>query len=194
MSAARAGGFRHVSEAVVHEGRVWRVVVAEFESPHGERFRRDVVRSPGAVGVVPVLFDAEGNPTVVLVSQYRPAHGSEVVEIPAGMRDVPGEDPADVAERELTEEAGLATDHLEWLTDLVPSPGMTDAVTVIYLATGCRPVGTDRQGPEEQHMTVLHLPLDEALDRVERGEIVDAKTVVGLLLAERRLRRGDEGE
>ncbi len=59
--------------AVVHEGHVWRVVVAEFEGPDGTRFRRDIVRSPGAVAVVPLVFDAEGNPSVVLVEQYRPA-------------------------------------------------------------------------------------------------------------------------
>ncbi len=193
MSEGPADGFRLVGESVVHEGHVWRVVVADFESPHGERFRRDIVRSPGAVGVVPVLFDAEGNPSVALVSQYRPAHGAAVVEIPAGMRDVAGEDTTAVAARELREEAGLAAGHLELLTELLPSPGMTDAMTTIYLATGCTPVAVDRHGPEEEHMTLVHLPLDEALASIERGELTDAKTVVGLLLAERRLRLGDGG-
>jgi ADP-ribose pyrophosphatase len=193
VSDEPAGAFRPVGESVVHEGHVWRVVVADFESPDGERFRRDIVRSPGAVGVVPVLFDAEGNPSVALVSQYRPAHGTEVVEIPAGMRDVDGEAPAAVAERELREEAGLAAGHLELLTELLPSPGMTDAVTTIYLATGCTPVTVDRHGPEEEHMTLVHLPLDAAVTSIERGELTDAKTVVGLLLAERRLRLGDGG-
>ncbi len=193
MSDGAAGEFHLLGESVVHEGHVWRVVVADFESPHGERFRRDIVRSPGAVGVVPVLFDAEGNPSVALVSQYRPAHGVEVVEIPAGMRDVDGEGTAAVAARELREEAGLAAGHLELLTELLPSPGMTDAVTTIYLATGCTPVDVDRHGPEEEHMTLVHLPLDEAITSIERGELTDAKTVVGLLLAERRLRLGDGG-
>jgi ADP-ribose pyrophosphatase len=68
---------------------------------------------------------------------------------------------------------------------------MTDAITTLFLATDCRPVPHDRHGPEEEHMTLLHLPLADALAMVERGEIVDAKSVVALLLAERRLQRSD---
>jgi ADP-ribose pyrophosphatase len=186
-------GFRRVAESTVHEGYVWHLATAEFESPDGERFRRDIVRSPGAVGVVPFVFDAEGNPSVVLVRQYRPPYDRSVIEIPAGMRDVAGEDPADVARRELVEEAGLDAGTIELLTEILPSPGMTDSVTTIYLATDCAPVDHDRQGPEEQHMEVLHLPLADAISMVERGEIGDAKTVVGLLLTDRRLRRADSG-
>ena len=193
MTASDRDGFRHVAESVVHEGAVWRVVVAEFESPRGERFRRDIVRSPGAVGVVPILFDAEGNPSVVLVSQYRPPADAEVIEIPAGMRDVDGEPAAAVAERELVEEAGLSPGRLEVLTEMLPSPGMTDSITTIFLATGCTAATTDRHGPEEEHMTLVHLPLGEAVTMVEQGAISDAKTLVGLLLAERRLRRSDDG-
>ena len=64
--------FRRLSESIIHEGHVWNLAVAEFSAPDGSRFTRDIVRSPGAVGVVPLVFDAEGNPSVVLVSQYRP--------------------------------------------------------------------------------------------------------------------------
>lgn len=184
-------GFRRLSETTIHEGHVWHVAVAEFAAPDGQTFTRDIVRSPGAVGVVPVIFDVEGNASVVLVSQYRPPYERSIIEIPAGMRDVPGEDTAAVAHRELIEEAGLAAGHLEHLTDILPSPGMTDSVTTLYLATGCTPVPHDRHGPEEEHMELLHVPLDEAVAMVDRGEIVDAKSVVGLLLADRRLRAAD---
>lgn len=183
--------FRRVSESVIHEGYVWNLAVAEFEAPDGSTFRRDIVRSPGAVGVVPLVFDAEGNASVVLVSQYRPPYERSVIEIPAGMRDIEGEDTAEVARRELIEEAGLDAEHLDLLTEILPSPGMTDSVTTLYLATGCTPVAHDRQGPEEEHMEVLHVPLDEAIAMVERGEITDAKSVVALLLTERRLRASD---
>jgi 8-oxo-dGTP pyrophosphatase MutT (NUDIX family) len=174
--------FRRVSESVIHEGHIWNLAVAEFEAPDGSTFRRDIVRSPGAVGVVPLIFDAEGNPSVVLVSQYRPAYERSVIEIPAGMRDIEGE---------LIEEAGLDAERLDLLAEILPSPGMTDSVTTLYLATGCTPVPHDRQGPEEEHMEVLHVPLDEAVAMVERGEIADAKSVVALLLTERRLRASD---
>ena len=149
------------------------------------------MRSPGAVGVVPVVFDAEGSPSVVLVSQYRPPYEREIMEIPAGMRDIDGEATEEVARRELAEEVGLAAAAIERLTEILPSPGMTDSVTTIYLATGCTPVPDDRQGPEEEHMTILHVPLADAVAMVERGEIVDAKSVVGLLFAERRLAAAD---
>ena len=185
------GSFRRRSERVVHEGYAWNLATAEFEAPDGSTFTRDIVRSPGAVGVLPLVFDAEGNPSVVLVSQYRPPYERFLVEIPAGMRDVEGEDTAEVARRELVEEAGLAAGQLDRLTEILPSPGMTDSVTTLYLATDCRPVPHDRHGPEEEHMTLLHLPLGDALAMVERGEIADAKSVVALLMAERRLQRSD---
>jgi nudix-type nucleoside diphosphatase (YffH/AdpP family) len=183
--------FRRVSERMVHEGHVWDLAVVEFEAPDGSSFTRDIVRSPGAVGVLPLVFDAEGNPSVVLVSQYRPPYERAIVEIPAGMRDVDGEDTAEVARRELIEEAGLQAGRLELLSEMLPSPGMTDSVTSLYLATECTPVPHDRHGPEEEHMELLHLPLVEAVAMVERGEIADAKSVIALLLTDRRLRASD---
>ena len=183
--------FRRLSESVIHEGYVWNLAVPEFSAPDGSTFSRDIVRSPGAVGVVPLVFDAEGNPSVVLVSQYRPPYERNVLEIPAGMRDVAGEGTEAVARRELVEEAGLQADHLQLLTEILPSPGMTDSITTLYLATGCTPVPHDRQGPEEEHMELVHLPLADAVEMVERGEIADAKSVVALLLTERHLRALD---
>jgi 8-oxo-dGTP pyrophosphatase MutT (NUDIX family) len=180
--------FRRISDTPAHQGHIWNVVVAEFEAPDGERFRRDVVRSPGSVGIVPLVFDAEGNPSVVLVRQYRPAYERSIIEVPAGMRDVPGEDPADTGRRELVEEAGLAAGQVTHLLDMLPSPGMTDSVCSIFLATECTPVDHDRQGPEEQHMEILHVPLADALGMIDRGEITDAKTVCGLLATDRRIR------
>ena len=82
-----SGGCRHVSESVIHEGHVWNVTIGTFESPSGEVFDRDIVRSRGAVGVVPLL-DRQGVPTVVFVRQYRPPLDRLVLEIPAGLRDV----------------------------------------------------------------------------------------------------------
>ena len=183
--------FRRLSETNVHQGHVWHVAVAEFEAPDGSVFSRDIVRSPGAVGVVPLVFDAEGNPSVVLVKQYRPPYDAAVIEIPAGMRDIEGEDTAEVARRELIEEAGLSAGAVDLLVEIYPSPGMTDSVTSIYLATDCTPVPTDRHGPEEDHMELVHLPLADALQMVDSGAVRDAKTVIGLLLTDRRLRASD---
>jgi ADP-ribose pyrophosphatase len=181
-------GFRLVTEREVHRGALWSVAVATFESPDGEEFVRDVVRSPGAVAIVPLLFDAEGLASVVLVEQYRPPFDEVVVEAPAGMRDVPGEPPEATAHRELAEEVGLRAATLELLSVIYPSPGMTDATTTIFLATDCEPVERELHGPEERHMTVLHVPLTDAIAMIDDGRIRNAATVVGLLATERRLR------
>lgn len=183
--------FRRVDERGVHRGHIWSVVVARFAGPDGIEFERDIVRSPGSVAVVPILFDPEGVASVVLVEQYRPALDTAVIEVPAGMRDVPGEPPEVTARRELAEEVGLRAGVLQPLTVIIPSPGMSDAMTHLYLASDCERVDDARQGPEEEAMTVLHIPLVEATEMVRAGRIVDAKSVVGILLASDRLRRGD---
>ena len=181
-------GFERLDETLIHQGYIWRVSTARFRAPDGEEFSRDVVRSPGAVGVVPIWVDAEGTPSVVLVRQFRAPYEELVLEIPAGMRDKPGEPPEETARRELMEEVGLQASDMVHLLDMYPSPAMTDSVTTVYLATGLSPVARELHGPEERHMEVLHLPLEVALEGIDRGEIRDAKTVAGLLLAERRLR------
>jgi ADP-ribose pyrophosphatase len=179
--------FRRLGERTVHEWGIWRLVAADFESPDGERFDRHIVRSPGAVAIVPLLFDAEGQPSVVLVDQYRPAFDHTVLELPAGMRDVEGEPPEVTAQRELAEEVGFEAGRLTFLTEYLPSPGMTDATMQLYLATDLRPVPRDVHGPEESHMAVVHLPFEEALRQVRAGEIVNAAAVIGLLLVAERL-------
>lgn len=159
------------------------MVVGEFDDPNGRPFTRDIVRSPGAVAVVPLFEDR----TVLLVRQYRAAFDDFVLEIPAGMRDVAGEEPEATARRELIEETGFAADTLIPLHRFYPSVGMTDAVLHVFLATGLREVGRAAHGVEEEHMNVLRLPFDDAVSMVERGEINDAKATIGLLMAARRL-------
>ena len=183
--------FRHLGDRLVHQGYIWHVAVAEFESPEGEVFRRDIVRSPGAVAAVPLWHAEDGTPMVTLVRQYRSPFDDMVVEVPAGMRDVPGEPTEVTAARELVEEVGLVAGSLEHLVDMFPSAGMTDSVLTLYLATDLTDVPRETHGPEEAHMDVLRLPLAEAVEMVVRGEIHDAKTIIGLLMVERRLRAAE---
>lgn len=175
--------FRHVGDEVLVAGRVVRYVRATFAAPEGTEFTREIARSPGAVAVVPVLADSG---KVRLVRQYRPPYDRWLIEVPAGTRDVPGEPPAECGRRELAEEAGLAAAELVHLADIYPSPGLTDSVLTVFLATGCTAVARDLHGPEEEHMDLLDVTLDDALAMIDRGEIGDAKTVTGLLLAARR--------
>jgi 8-oxo-dGDP phosphatase len=181
-------GFRHITDRPAHQGYLWRVAVGEFESPDGERFTRDIVRSPGAVGAVPLRHRGDGTPYVTLVRQYRAPFDDFVIEIPAGMRDVADEPTELTAARELVEEVGLQPGRLEHLVDFYPAAGMTDSVLYLYLATELTEVARETHGPEEAHMEVLHVDLADAVDMVFSGEIHDAKTIIGLLMVERRLR------
>jgi 8-oxo-dGTP pyrophosphatase MutT (NUDIX family) len=183
-------GFRHLGDRLVHQGYIWHVAVAQYESPDGEGFTRDIVRSPGAVGAVPLQHRADGTPYVTLVRQYRPPFDEFVIEIPAGMRDIADEPTEVTAARELVEEVGLQAGRLEHLVDFYPAAGMTDSVLTLYLATELSSVPRETHGPEEAHMEVLEVDVTDAVEMVLRGEIHDGKTIIGLLLLERRLRDG----
>ena len=171
--------FRRLAETEVHRGHIWRVVVADFEAPDGTRFVRDVVRSPGAVAVVPVTFDASGRAMVTMVRQYRASIERDLLEIPAGMRDVPGEPAEETGRRELIEEVGLVAGEMELLTEMIPAPGMSDSVCAIYMATECRRVERSVQGPEEQYSEVIALPLDDGGAGRDHRCQVGARTATG---------------
>jgi 8-oxo-dGTP pyrophosphatase MutT (NUDIX family) len=176
---AGSDGFRHLGDTVRHRG--WRIALVEasFESPEGTPFTRDVVRHPGAVAVVPVT--AQG--TVLLVRQYRGSLDTELLEIPAGTRDVEDEPPEITAGRELEEEVGVRARDIRRLVATANTPGFSDQISILYLATGLEPVPTGRHGEEERHMEVVEIPLAEAIAMIGSGEIVDAETIIGLLLA-----------
>ena len=164
-------GFRHLGDRDVHQGHIWKVVVAEFEGPDGSA--RSSATSCARLAPspsVPLVFDAEGNPSVVLVRQWRPPYEAVIYEIPAGMRDVAGEPTEVTARRELVEEAGLAPGRLDLLTEFYPSPGMTDSVLQRLPGDrAARAVPRALHGPEEEHSTVVHLPLEDAVAMVDDG-------------------------
>jgi ADP-ribose pyrophosphatase len=186
-------GFRHIGDRLVHQGYIWHVAVGTFESPDGDEFTRDIVRSPGAVAAVPLQFDDDDVPWVTLVRQYRAPFDEYVLEIPAGMRDIADEPTELTAARELVEEAGLQPGRLTFLTEYYPAAGMTDSRLHLYLATDLVEVPRDTHGPEEAHMEVVGMPLVQAVEMVMRGEIRDGKTVIGLLMVDRGLREGSFG-
>jgi ADP-ribose pyrophosphatase len=175
-------GFTPVGEETLLDGRIARFTKVRVRGPDGHEFERQILRHPGVVATVPLHDDG----TVTLVRQYRTAIDRELLEIPAGTRDVAGEDPASAAARELAEEAGLAAGQLEELTTYFAAAGLTDEAIVLFLARSLTPVPDDRHGPEELAMTVERIPLDEALAMVDDGRITDAKTIIGLTMTARR--------
>ena len=172
-------GFRKLDEQLIHQGDRISLGRATFESPDGHRFERDLVHHPGAVGVVPVVD--EGN-AVLLVRQFRAPVDRELLEIPAGLRDVAGEPPDETARRELIEEVGQRAGRLEKLCEFHNSPGFCDEVVHVFVAFDLEACDNDLQGIEESHMTVEKVALDDVPDMIRRGDITDAKTVIGLTL------------
>lgn len=178
------GWYEVVSSRVVHDG--WsRVRVDTVRMPDDDQADREVVEHMSAVAVVPVLDDG----TVVLLRQYRHAVGQYLLEIPAGVLDVEGEGEAEAAQRELAEEVGMRAGQLQHLSTFHNSAGWSTERTHVFAGSDLeevsRPAGFDLEH-EEADMEIVRMPLDDAVAAVLSGEITDAKTVVGLLMAAHR--------
>jgi len=145
---------------------------------NGSITMREVVRHPGGVCVAAV--DEEGR--VAVVRQYRYPFSAHLIELPAGKLE-PGEEPLPAARRELSEETGLEAENWLSLGALYTSPGFSTETLYLYLATGLRQ-GQAHPDPNE-FLDVERIPLKTLVERVESGEIRDAKTVIGALRAER---------
>ncbi|HUP85852.1 MAG TPA: NUDIX hydrolase [Acidimicrobiales bacterium] len=178
-------GFRKVDERTIHVGDRITLARATFSAPDGSVFERDVVHHPGAVGVVPVLDEGSA---VLLVRQYRSSVDAELLEIPAGLRDVEGEPPVETARRELIEEVGMRAGRIEAVCSFHNSPGFCDEVVHVFAAFDLEPCPLERQGVEEQHMTIERVSLDDVPSMIASGAISDAKTVIGLTLVRESLR------
>lgn len=172
-------GFRKLGERQVYDGHLIDVAIGTFASPSGEEFERELVHHPGAVVVVPVHDDGR----VTLVRQYRAAIDTDLLEAPAGKRDVTDEPPHVTAHRELAEEVGLRAGRLELVARFYNSAGFSDELTYVYVAGDLESCPADAQGLEESHMTVEQVALADFPAMVADGRIIDAKTIIGLALA-----------
>jgi ADP-ribose pyrophosphatase len=165
----------------VFTGRVISLDVDRVRYPDGTTGELEMIRHPGASAVVPFLGDVHGdNPQILLLRQYRYATDGYLYEIPAGRLE-PGEDPAVCAVRELKEETGCVADRMEPLTTVYTTPGFTDERIHLFLASG---LTRGVAAPEhDEFIEVVTRTLPEALSMIERGEIKDAKTALGILFA-----------
>jgi ADP-ribose pyrophosphatase len=169
----------------VYRGRVFNIVVDDVQYPSGNRSVREVAEHSGGGVALAVFPDRR----IILVRQHRYPFGEFVWELPAG-KLAPGEDPLHCAQRELAEETGYAGKKWQKLTAIYTTPGFCSEVLHIYMAEDLYelPEGTALE-EGEQSMTTKILPLEEALAMIERNEIVDSKTICGILLGERILRK-----
>ncbi|GAA0505921.1 ADP-ribose pyrophosphatase [Paractinoplanes deccanensis] len=178
-----------VSSTSRYRGPIFEVFSDEVTMSGGGTAKRDVVRNKGAVGVV-ALDEVD---RVVLIKQYRHAVGRRLWELPAGLRDVDGEDLAATAARELAEEADVNAGRWDLLIDMFNSPGFSDETIRIFLARDLTEVpDAERYSrtDEEADLEVTRVDLDEAIAMIFRGEITNAAAVGGLLAA---ARARDEG-
>lgn len=160
----------------------FRVVRETLTTGAGKTKTREIVRHPGACVIVPLLDDG----SVCLIRNWRIAVGQTLIELPAGTLEPP-EPPHVTAERELIEETGYRAKKIEFLHAFFLSPGILDEKMHLYLATGLTSGDTAREEGEEIENWLV--PFEEAVAMIYRGEIQDAKTIVGLLWVDRLKRR-----
>jgi ADP-ribose pyrophosphatase len=170
-----------LSSRHIHTGRVITLNTDTVRLPDGSTMEMDMIRHSGAAAVVPFVSDPRGeDPQLLLLRQYRYAAGGYLWEIPAGRLDV-GEAPVHCAHRELQEETGCTAESMVPLTTFLTTPGFTDERIHIFMASGLTAGTANREADE--FIEVVTKPLSEVLAMIERGDITDAKTMIGVLFA-----------
>jgi ADP-ribose pyrophosphatase len=167
---------KRLASDLIFDGKIIKVLKDTVSLPNGKKTTREIVRHPGAVGIVALK---EGK--VLMVRQYRYALAEETLEIPAGKID-PGESPEVCAVRELREETGYAG-QLSFLGVFNTSPGFADEVIYLYVAEDLK--WSPLQADDDEFIGLTEVPWDDALTMAGAGQLKDAKTVLGILLAAR---------
>jgi len=175
-----------LKKTLLHQARVFKLIRENITLPNGTTVDLDIIRHPGAAAMV-ALKDEK---SLVMVRQYRHAVGGYIWEIPAGTLD-PGESPRECAKRELIEETGYSAEHWQELGAIIPVPGYSDEKIHIFLATDLRAAHQDLD-PDEI-LDVREVPFEKAFEMIEKGEIIDSKTISSLFLAKKRLQKREGG-
>ncbi len=160
----------------IFNGHVINLHVETVELPDGKTSTREIITHPGGVGVLAV----DENMDAYMVSQFRSPYKQVVLEAPAGKLS-PGEHHLECGIRELREETGLVADNMEYLGCILPSPGYTNEIIHMYLATGLKQ--KEQQLDEDEFLDVHKIPLEKLKDMCMNNEITDAKTVALILKA-----------
>lgn len=180
--AGRARGAKPEAQLAterIHTGKIIKLDRDTVRYPDGTQADLEIVRHSGASAVVPFLTDPEGeDPQILLLRQYRYAAGGFIYEIPAGRLD-PGETPAACAARELKEETGCTAKSIVPLFTMLTTPGFTDELIHLFLATEISHGSSAREADEFADVVVMRL--SEALELIQRGEIPDGKTALAIL-------------
>lgn len=165
---------RRISSRTVYAGHLFNVELDELEMPGGVITKREILKHPGAVCMVPVT--AEGS--LLFVTQYRHATGMRMLELPAGTLES-GEPPLAAVERELQEEVGHKPGRITPLGGFYVAPGYTSEYIHLFVCEDLTPSVLD--GDEDEDIEVETLTAAEAMAAIESGRICDAKSVIGVL-------------
>lgn len=172
----------------IYTGRVMNLDVDEVRFPDGSTGALELIRHSGAAAVVPFLDQPnDSDARILLIRQFRYAADRYLYEIPAGRIDG-SERPIDCARRELREEAGCAAEEISPLGAFFTTPGFIDEYIHLFMATGLTR-GEPEPEADEFIQSVSHT-LKDGLRMIDRGEIVDGKTIIALFMADRLIRRG----
>jgi len=164
-----------LSSHSIYSGRIFEVRVDEIREGEVE-YRREIILHHGSAVIVPVFEDN----TIALVRQYRHPAGKYLLEIPAGSLDL-GESPESGAKRELEEEIGVTAAKLEKIAEFYVSPGFLNEKMFVFLATEL--TETNQNLESDELIEIERLTFPHAFDLIRGGEIEDAKTIIGLLMA-----------
>jgi ADP-ribose pyrophosphatase len=167
-----------VESREVYKGGIISVNVLDVVLPDGKRAKRDVVRHPGASVIIPLSEDSE----LYMVRQFRKPIERETLELPAGKLDS-GEDPKECAKRELKEETGLEAEEMKPLISLYSTPGFSDEILHMFVATGLKE--GKACADEDEFISWEKIPVKKLVDMVLNHEVTDGKTIIGILLAEK---------
>ncbi|MDP2207711.1 MAG: NUDIX hydrolase [Bacteroidota bacterium] len=163
---------------VVYNGRVFNTIVDDVEYPSGNRSIREVAEHSGGAVIFAIFPDEK----VLLIKQHRYPINKFIYELPAGKLNT-GENPLDCAKRELEEETGYLANDWKKLTAIYTTPGFCSEQLHIYMAQDLYPAANGRNLEEgELTMTVEILPLQKAIKMIENQEIVDGKTICGIMI------------
>ena len=160
----------------VYDGKLLHINCDTVRLPDGRQAFREYVVHPGAVMVIPLFDDGR----VLMESQYRYPIDAVTLEVPAGKLDAPDEDPLVCAERELSEETGYTAEHITKLTTIATTVGFSNEKIHLYVAEGLTP--GKQHTDEDEFINVVKVPLAEAVAMATDGRIVDAKSVISILM------------
>lgn len=172
---------KKLDSKIIYHGKILELNLDTVQLSNGKQAKREVVIHPGAVAII--AFNADNK--ILLIRQFRYPVGEILWEIPAGKLDK-GEDPEQCAKRELIEETGYRAEEWQYLATFFTTPGFSNEVMYLYLA---KDLYDDKASPDDdEFIEVVPTSIDDALEKINLGEIKDAKTLLGILMAEKILR------